>query len=242
MLQEVDDLDQNHTYFIQHPSTSLIFGLNVLTLGVSSLFYHACVCSLGSRLLVGSWIGTVTMPIFFQLTVLVPSIFGIASHFIFLPFIFVFTGIAFALPEILNLVTVEWRFLDIGFFAFIGLDFLLLILVVIRLSQTYVLHKKFLVFSFISVLVAVGLWAPEGFFHKCLVPTSFPVQPLPGLVHVFVALALLFFYWFFRSISFLYPSDAILWRQAVLLKARDEEAERKDNNFVDFEGAMRFDL
>jgi hypothetical protein len=46
------------------------------------------------------------------------------------------------------------------------------------------------------------------------------VQPLPALAHVFAALSLFLFYAFFRTFSFLNAGDAILWRQAVLLKQK----------------------
>jgi hypothetical protein len=133
---------------------------------------------------------------------------GVSTNKVLLPVGLILTGASFSIPEvrglptvylkckILNLVTLEWRYLDIGFYLFLLLDcmyrregptrletwaevteerdsefvsyfsVILAIAVMVLFGKTHVLHKKFLLFSFLCALVAAGLWAPEGFFHK----------------------------------------------------------------------------
>lgn len=175
------------------------------------------------------------------------------------------------------MVTVEWRFLYIGFFLLLGLDRKAYCPLYWqpwsyfchRFVDQVVRHPCFTQEIFIFILClrfnCLRTLGTRRLFQKvwiriftklthfrCLVPYTLPVQPLTGLVHIFISLALFFFYIFFRTISFLNVSDAILWRQAVLLKTRGRgwwklsiynslgEAEERD--IVDFEGAMKFDL
>jgi len=240
MLQEIEDLEKNHSTALQNPFTSFIYGLMVFFLGVSSLLYHACDCSVGDRMKVAALIGCAVMPILYQFVLLGPKCCGMcSSHYFFLPLVIIITGISASLPEALKLFPgIEWKYLYVGLLFIIILDCLMFLVTVIRLTKTHVIHKKHLLLSILFLSVSIGLWLPEGYFEKCLIPAESPVKPLHGLTHIFSAAALFCFYCFFRSISFLNSADAILWRPAVLLKHKSDKKKTKD----DFEGSMKFDL
>lgn len=179
----------------KHPGFTILLAVAVIWLFIGSFFYHASLTLSFQKMDVTGIYAILLALFFYNLFKAFPSIKikgqTISSHYVLL-------GAAIVLNIVFFVEIWKWN-VNVVFPIMMGMLFLLN-LYSIKNSNVQKIHKKYILWSALTMVAAASLWILDRTNVMCS-PTS--VFQGHALWHILTALAILFIYFYYRTEEFL---------------------------------------